>query len=200
MAQISEELDEDESMVVSHDSSQKSKDLSKTMKENRTGSLANSMKELSTPKLNQTDDFMKQIEDVENELPTMEDLAGTSLVKQIEAQEDKEEARVSNRNRMGASLLAQAEEEEKKAEAAKAQAKKDSTRIQSTGDVNKHKSAARASGIRGSKRRSNARASKRVSKGSSVAKSSRDSTVDFMSNRDSFFDDSDGYSDDDSVM
>ena len=106
MAQISEELDEDESMAVSHDSSKKSKDLSKTMKENRTGSLANSMKELSTPKLNQTDDFMKQIEDVENELPTMEDLAGTSLVKQIEAQEVKEEARVSNRNRMGASLLA----------------------------------------------------------------------------------------------
>ena len=52
MAQISEELDEDESMAVSHDSFKKSKDPSKTMKENRAGSLANSMKELSTPKLN----------------------------------------------------------------------------------------------------------------------------------------------------
>ena len=87
MAMISEELGEEEdSLVISDNSGSKQK--AQNSKSNRTGSLIQSMKEKETTKFSQIDSFMDKVLEKGDEIPTMEDLAGTSLVKQIEAQED----------------------------------------------------------------------------------------------------------------
>ena len=59
---------------------------------------------------------MNQMEKEENAVPTMEDLAGTNIIDQIETAEvmANEEARMSNRNRTGASLRINPKNEERK--------------------------------------------------------------------------------------
>ena len=47
------------------------------------------------------------------EIPSMEDLAGTSLMAQIENTEKAEEVRMSNRNRLGSKVTAKPDEESK---------------------------------------------------------------------------------------
>ena len=99
LAQVSEDLDEGNQSDEDNDDPNKRRNNSKR--------LGQSMGERMPSKRQSLDDFIDTVEEKNDKVPTMEDLAGLNMLTQVAEVEEaaNEDARVSNRNRTGATLV-----------------------------------------------------------------------------------------------
>ena len=96
---MSEDLDEGNQSDEDNDDPNKRRNNSKR--------LGQSMGERMPSKRQSLDDFIDTVEEKNDKVPTMEDLAGLNMLTQVAEVEEaaNEDARVSNRNRTGATLV-----------------------------------------------------------------------------------------------